>query len=115
MNAPADRSVSAVPAAASNRRLLVIASGLLVVNIALQLVGLSSTGAAYAGPDGPPVFPNNAEVQRRQAEALTEISAKLGRIESKLDKTMNVKVVEMPAIVIPSGGGGNQADASGKR
>ena len=58
MNAPADRSVSAVPAAASNRRLLVIASGLLVVNIALQLVGLSSTGAAYAGPDGPPVFPN---------------------------------------------------------
>ncbi len=100
------------PPANTNRGLLVLASTLLAVNIGVQLIGLSSTGVAQAGPENAPVFPNNAEVQRRQAEALTEISAKLGRIESKLDKTMNVKVIEMPAINFPSA---QTTDASPKR
>lgn len=80
--------------------LLVLASALLVVNIAVQTLSLSAPGQAHAAsapPENVPAFPNNAEFQRRQADALSDIASRLGRIEAKLEKGLSVKVTEMPA------------------
>ena len=98
-------------APARTRPLLAFVAVMLVVNTGLQLASLSPAPAAAQNRSGtgePPVFPNNAEVQRKQAEALNEISAKLSRIETKLDKGLSVKVTEMPEMKFPS-----TTDASG--
>ncbi|MBL8990872.1 MAG: hypothetical protein JNJ48_04750, partial [Phycisphaerae bacterium] len=43
---------------------------------------------------------NQAENIRKLTEAMNDANARLGRIEAKLDKGINVKVTEMPAVEI---------------
>lgn len=90
----------------NSTRLLAFVGVMLVVNTCVQLAGITPASASASaegrGPNDPPAFPNNAEVQRRQADALTEINAKLARIEAKLEKGLSVKVTEMPPITLPT-------------
>lgn len=93
------------PSPINNRRMMAILATLLAANIAvslLQLVGPATASASAQPSNTPPTFPNNASLLVKQCEILTEISAKMGRIETKMDKGFNVKVTEMPEIKFPA-------------
>jgi hypothetical protein len=100
----------------SSRPLLAFVAVMLVVNTAIQVASLTPAEAhaqnrTQPSTTNPPTFPNNAEVQRRQADALADINAKLARIEAKLEKGLSVKVTEMPEMKFPT----TTTDASGGR
>lgn len=54
-----------------------------------------SVAAAQSSSSEPPF--NAAEQRKNMIAQLTQINERLGRLESKLDKPLSVKVVEMPA------------------
>lgn len=60
--------------------------------------------AAAARPDpekGDTISPFNAGDQRRQMiTQLTEMNQRLGRLESKINSGLTVKVTEMPAVTV---------------
>jgi len=54
-----------------------------------------SMAAAQSSSSEPPF--NSAEQRKTMIAQLTQINERLGRLESKLDKPLSVKVTEMPA------------------
>lgn len=103
----------------SNNTMLTAVLLVLTLNLIVGLVPGGSAGISHANaaanvtaPIDPPApsFPNNAEILRRQSDSLADIAARLGRIEAKLDKPMQVKVIEMP-VMPKSDSSGAQAAA----
>ncbi|MCW5766153.1 MAG: hypothetical protein KIT68_09285 [Phycisphaeraceae bacterium] len=91
----------------SLQTLLCAVGALTIVNLAVQVVSLSPQSAHAQNRSGPgsetappTPFPNQAENIRKLTEAMNDANARLGRIEAKLDKGINVKVTEMPAVEI---------------
>ncbi len=73
--------------------------GMLVVS---QLGDSNVAGPATANAAYQPETPFNAAQQRKeQLEQLKLINERLARIESKLERGINVKVTEMPAMSPP--------------
>ncbi len=78
------------------------AAALLGFNLMLGVSGLRGTSPAMADPpQNDPPF-NAAEQRKRMIDQLTQINDRLARLEGKLDKGINVKVTEMPAIKVES-------------
>lgn len=81
---------------------------LLLANAVIGLAGLVGAGPeaqpAYAqnrsGGEPPTPFPNSGDLTRRTNEALTEINQRLGRLEARLERPLNVKVLEMPPVIV---------------
>lgn len=85
----AKRFTALVPAAA-------VFAGLLAIS-QLGSSGTAGTAAALAA-EPPAESPFNAMQQRKeQLEQFKQMNERLARIEAKLDKGINVKVLEMPA------------------
>lgn len=81
------------------RVLLAAVAVLLLLNLVAGDARLPESVAA-AQPAGD-LSPFNATEQRkRMIDALDEISGRLAKLESKLDKGLNVKVTEMPAVKV---------------
>lgn len=84
-------------------KLSVVLAGLLAMNIAVQLVHLTQGSMAVAQPASqtpPQPFGNSAEFQRRTADGIGQLVERMGRIEARLEKPFNVKVLEMPPIQV---------------
>jgi len=81
---------------------------LLLANAVIGVAGLISAGPevqpVYAqtrsGGEPPTPFPNSGDLTRRTNEALTEISQRLSRLEARLERPLNVKVLEMPPVIV---------------
>lgn len=83
-------------------------AGVLGLTLLLGNSGVSGTAPANAAafdqpgttmqPEGP--F-NSADQRKRMIEQLTMLNERMARLEAKLDKGINVKVIEMPASAKP--------------
>jgi hypothetical protein len=81
-------------------KLSVVLAGLLAMNIAVQLTQGSVAVAQPGAQSTPQPFGNSAEFQRRTADGIGQLVERMGRIEARLEKPFNVKVLEMPPIQV---------------
>jgi hypothetical protein len=100
-NSPAPSPLSS-PAGRPYARLVkpaaLVALGVLIGSMAPGL-----TAPAPATAQSEPPF-NAAEQRKQMIAQLSQMNDRLARIEGKLDKTVNVKVTEMPPVIVKDSG-----------
>jgi len=85
--------------------LLGAVAALLLLNLVAGVFGIKfpPDAIAQSGGKGTDVIdpPFNAGLQRKNMiDAINQISEKVSRLESRLEKPLNVKVLEMPAVTV---------------
>jgi len=88
----------------STHVLLTICAVLLAANAFVSLTGGGASPAfAQQERTQPGEVFNSGEQRRKMIEQLTQMNDRLGRLEARMEKGFNVKVLEMPPVKIEGG------------